>query len=59
MVLLLEDWILKLGMVGFIDFTHKLINVDESIKPDYCVDSLVSKALDKYRSMLNDVVGTN
>lgn len=38
-------------------FTHKLIDVDESIDVDYCVDSLVSRALDKYRSMLNDVVG--
>jgi sulfur-oxidizing protein SoxB len=38
-------------------FTHKLIDVDESIKVDDCVDSLVSRALDKYRSLLNDVVG--
>ena len=38
-------------------FRHKLINVDESIKPDPTVDSMVNKALDKYRDMLNLVVG--
>lgn len=37
--------------------SHKLIDVDESIKPDCCVDSLVCKVLDKHQSMLNDVVG--
>jgi sulfur-oxidizing protein SoxB len=38
-------------------YTHKLIDVDATIKPDPCIDSLVSRALDKHRSMLNVVVG--
>ena len=38
-------------------FTHKLINVEESIKPDPTVDSIVNKTLDNNRSMLNEVIG--
>ena len=38
-------------------FRHKLINVDESITPDPNVDSIVNKALDKHRDLLNLVVG--
>ena len=38
-------------------FQHKLINVGESIKPDPKVDSIVNKALDNHRNMLNAVVG--
>jgi len=38
-------------------FQHKLINVDETIKPDPNVDCFVNKALDKHRDMLNLVVG--
>jgi sulfur-oxidizing protein SoxB len=38
-------------------FHHKLINVDESIKPDKKVESIVNKRLDKDRDMLKVVVG--
>jgi sulfur-oxidizing protein SoxB len=38
-------------------FQHKLINVDESINPDPNVDSIINKALDPHRNMLNLVVG--
>lgn len=38
-------------------FRHKLMNVDESIKPDPNVDSMINKALDKHRDMLSLVVG--
>jgi len=38
-------------------FRHKLINVDESIKPDPNVDSMVNTALDKHRDMLSLIVG--
>ena len=38
-------------------FRHKLINIDESIKPDPNVDSMVKNALDRHRDMLNLVVG--
>jgi len=40
------------------DFRHELINVDESIKPDPEVDTMVKDALAPYRDMLNTVVGT-
>jgi len=33
------------------------MNVDESIKPDPNVDSMINKALDKHRDMLSLVVG--
>jgi 2',3'-cyclic-nucleotide 2'-phosphodiesterase (5'-nucleotidase family) len=38
-------------------FHHKLININESIKPNQEVDSIVNKTLDKHRSMLNFVLG--
>jgi sulfur-oxidizing protein SoxB len=38
-------------------YQHNLISVDESIKPDPVVDSLVSETLDGHRDMLNRVVG--
>ncbi len=38
-------------------FQHKLIKVNESIKPDQEVDSIVNKSLDKHRDLLNTVVG--
>ena len=38
-------------------FQHKLINVNESIKPDPEIDSIVNKSLDKHRDLLNAVVG--
>lgn len=38
-------------------FQHKLIKVEESIKPDPTVDSIVNKALDNHRNMLNVVIG--
>ena len=40
------------------DFRHELINVDESIKPDPEVDTMVKDALAPHRDMLNTVVGT-
>lgn len=38
-------------------YRHKLINVDESIKPDPNVNSMVNNALDKHRDMLSLIVG--
>jgi len=39
------------------DFRHELINVDESIKPDPEVDTMVNDALAPHRDMLDTVVG--
>jgi len=38
-------------------FEHRLINVDESVKPDPEIESIVNKSLDEHRNMLSNVVG--
>ena len=38
-------------------FEHRLINVDESVKPDPEIESVVNKSLDEHRNMLSNVVG--
>jgi 2',3'-cyclic-nucleotide 2'-phosphodiesterase (5'-nucleotidase family) len=48
---------LKVKNRRVLKFQHKLIDVNESIKPDPKVYSIVNKSLDKYRDMLNVVVG--
>jgi 2',3'-cyclic-nucleotide 2'-phosphodiesterase (5'-nucleotidase family) len=49
------DLLVKNGRV--LKFQHKLIDVNESIKPDPKVDSIINKILDKDREMLSVVVG--